>query len=68
MKRERAHRDEKGHRNDPAAGARKAEGGTADRHPRRWLILVVLCLSTLVLVVDNMGPYRVADGPRLPLP
>ncbi|MEU6826406.1 MFS transporter [Streptomyces atriruber] len=27
------------------------EGG---RHPRRWLILIVLCLSTLVLVVDNM--------------
>ncbi|MFD7001529.1 MFS transporter [Streptomyces mirabilis] len=25
-----------------------------DRHPRRWLILIVLCLSTLVLVVDNM--------------
>ncbi|GIH93750.1 MFS transporter [Planobispora siamensis] len=24
------------------------------RDPRRWLILVVLCLSTLVLVVDNM--------------
>ncbi|MFE9931789.1 MFS transporter [Streptomyces sp. NPDC005533] len=29
-----------------------AEAGT--RHPRRWLILIVLCLSTLVLVVDNM--------------
>ncbi|WP_020673024.1 MFS transporter [Amycolatopsis nigrescens] len=25
-----------------------------ERNPRRWLILVVLCLSTLVLVVDNM--------------
>ncbi|MFI6325595.1 MFS transporter [Nonomuraea sp. NPDC050556] len=25
------------------------------KHPRRWLILVVLCLSTLVLVVDNMA-------------
>ncbi|MEV7924310.1 MFS transporter [Kitasatospora sp. NPDC088779] len=25
-----------------------------DRQPRRWLILVVLCLSSLVLVVDNM--------------
>ncbi|SEG99540.1 drug resistance transporter, EmrB/QacA subfamily [Nonomuraea solani] len=25
-----------------------------DRHPRRWLILVVLCLSTAVLVIDNM--------------
>jgi EmrB/QacA subfamily drug resistance transporter len=24
------------------------------RHPRRWLILNVLCLSTLVLVIDNM--------------
>ncbi|WP_158893788.1 MFS transporter [Amycolatopsis anabasis] len=24
------------------------------RHPRRWLILIVLCLSTLVLVIDNM--------------
>ncbi|MEV0380094.1 MFS transporter [Nonomuraea sp. NPDC050643] len=24
------------------------------RHPRRWLILVVLCLSTAVLVIDNM--------------
>jgi DHA2 family multidrug resistance protein-like MFS transporter len=27
---------------------------TTERHPRRWLILVVLCLSTLVLVIDNM--------------
>jgi EmrB/QacA subfamily drug resistance transporter len=26
----------------------------ADRHPRRWLILGVLCLSLLVVVVDNM--------------
>ncbi|MGX2995269.1 MFS transporter [Streptomyces sp. JNUCC 64] len=26
----------------------------ATRDPRRWLILVVLCLSTLVLVIDNM--------------
>ncbi|MGY0024565.1 MFS transporter [Streptomyces sp. YJ-C3] len=24
------------------------------RNPRRWLILIVLCLSTLVLVIDNM--------------
>ncbi|MFI6154119.1 MFS transporter [Kitasatospora sp. NPDC051170] len=24
------------------------------RHPQRWLILIVLCLSSLVLVVDNM--------------
>ncbi|MEV0299299.1 MFS transporter [Nocardia sp. NPDC050710] len=27
---------------------------TPIRNPRRWLILVVLCLSTLVLVIDNM--------------
>lgn len=27
---------------------------TQQRHPRRWLILIVLCLSTLVLVIDNM--------------
>ncbi|MGW3725608.1 MFS transporter [Streptomyces sp. NPDC000851] len=26
-----------------------------NRNPRRWWILVVLCLSTLVLVVDNMA-------------
>ncbi|GIF36569.1 MFS transporter [Actinoplanes xinjiangensis] len=26
----------------------------ADRHPRRWLILGVLCLSLLVVMVDNM--------------
>ncbi|MBE1486146.1 MFS transporter [Plantactinospora soyae] len=26
-----------------------------ERHPGRWLILVVLCLSTLVLVIDNMA-------------
>jgi MFS family permease len=25
-----------------------------EREPRRWLILIVLCLSTLVLVVDNL--------------
>ncbi|MEV0650652.1 MFS transporter [Phytomonospora sp. NPDC050363] len=31
-------------------------------HPRRWLILVVLCLSTLVLVVDN-GVLTVAIPP-----
>jgi len=29
------------------------------RHPRRWLILIVLCLSTLVLVLDN-GVLNVA--------
>ncbi|MFD9451546.1 MFS transporter [Streptomyces sp. NPDC059985] len=29
-------------------------GEGAGRDPRRWLILIVLCLSTLVLVVDNM--------------
>ncbi len=27
---------------------------TTGRHPKRWLILIVLCLSTLVLVIDNM--------------
>ncbi len=27
---------------------------TTGRDPRRWWILIVLCLSTLVLVVDNM--------------
>ncbi|MFD8750444.1 MFS transporter [Kitasatospora sp. NPDC059577] len=33
----------------------KFEGGNAvERNPRRWLILVVLCLSSLVLVIDNM--------------
>jgi EmrB/QacA subfamily drug resistance transporter len=26
----------------------------AAKNPRRWLILIVLCLATLVLVVDNM--------------
>ncbi|MDN0200436.1 MFS transporter [Streptomyces sp. S.PNR 29] len=31
------------------------EGRTETRNPRRWWILVVLCLSTLVLVVDNMA-------------
>ncbi|MFJ7043704.1 MFS transporter [Streptomyces sp. NPDC101112] len=30
------------------------ESGREGRHPRRWLILIVLCLSTLVLVIDNM--------------
>lgn len=29
-------------------------GQQQGRHPRRWLILIVLCLSTLVLVIDNM--------------
>ncbi|GAA2209684.1 MFS transporter [Nonomuraea monospora] len=24
-------------------------------HPRRWLILIALCLSTMVLVIDNMA-------------
>ncbi|MEU4572327.1 MFS transporter [Nonomuraea sp. NPDC023979] len=33
-----------------------------ERHPRRWLILLVLCLSTLVLVVDN-GVLTVAIPP-----
>ncbi|MHC6630558.1 MFS transporter [Streptomyces globosus] len=27
----------------------------ADRNPRRWWILIVLCLSSLVLVVDSMA-------------
>ncbi|MEI5098811.1 MFS transporter [Streptomyces sp. PmtG] len=36
---------------DEGAGGAAA---TLARDPRRWLILVVLCLSTLVLVVDNM--------------
>ncbi|MBF6333869.1 MFS transporter [Nocardia transvalensis] len=31
----------------------KIETGVA-RNPRRWLILIVLCLSSLVLVIDNM--------------
>jgi EmrB/QacA subfamily drug resistance transporter len=31
------------------------EGRMETRNPRRWWILVVLCLSTLVLVVDNMA-------------
>ncbi|MEC3913875.1 MFS transporter [Nocardia sp. CDC160] len=26
----------------------------AERNPKRWLILVVLCLASLVLVIDNM--------------
>ncbi|MFB8008152.1 MFS transporter [Nocardia sp. NPDC056000] len=26
----------------------------AQRNPKRWLILIVLCLSSLVLVIDNM--------------
>jgi EmrB/QacA subfamily drug resistance transporter len=26
-----------------------------ERHPRRWLILAVLCLSTIVLVIDNFA-------------
>ena len=25
-----------------------------ERHPRRWVILAVLCLTLLVLVIDNM--------------
>ena len=28
---------------------------TTERHPRRWLILVVLCLSTIVLIIDNFA-------------
>jgi MFS transporter, DHA2 family, multidrug resistance protein len=26
-----------------------------ERHPRRWLVLAVLCLSTMVLVIDNFA-------------
>ncbi|WP_405058566.1 hypothetical protein OG474_38370 [Kribbella sp. NBC_01505] len=29
------------------------------RHPRRWLVLIVLCLSTLVLMLD-IGVLNVA--------
>ncbi len=29
--------------------------GSAVRDPRRWIILMVLCLATLVLVIDNMA-------------
>jgi len=28
---------------------------TTQRHPRRWLILVVLCLSTIVLIIDTLA-------------
>ncbi|UGT40212.1 MFS transporter [Nocardia yamanashiensis] len=34
--------------------ARATDSPTAERNPKRWLILVVLCLSSLVLVIDNM--------------
>ncbi|RJO73366.1 MFS transporter [Nocardia panacis] len=34
--------------------AAKSEASGTRGHPRRWLILIVLCLSTLVLVIDNM--------------
>lgn len=34
--------------------ARATDSLTAERNPKRWLILVVLCLSSLVLVIDNM--------------
>lgn len=45
---------------------------TRSRNPRRWWILIVLCLSTLVLVVDSMAltvavPSMAADigaGPQ----
>ncbi|MEU8887173.1 MFS transporter [Streptomyces sp. NPDC048442] len=32
-----------------------AEKASSARNPRRWIILMVLCLATLVLVVDNMA-------------
>ncbi|MEV5310706.1 MFS transporter [Streptomyces sp. NPDC052610] len=35
--------------------ARTEQPQSQSRDPRRWWILVVLCLSTLVLVVDNMA-------------
>jgi MFS family permease len=28
---------------------------TTERHPRRWLILAVLCLSTIVLIIDSFA-------------
>ncbi len=28
---------------------------TTERQPRRWLILVVLCLSTIVLIIDSFA-------------
>ncbi|CAM5620644.1 MFS transporter [Streptomyces spiroverticillatus] len=31
------------------------EAGSVARNPRRWIILMVLCLATLVLVIDNMA-------------
>ncbi|WP_327143247.1 MFS transporter [Nocardia sp. NBC_01327] len=31
-----------------------ADSPAAQRNPKRWLILIVLCLSSLVLVIDNM--------------
>jgi hypothetical protein len=47
---------------------------TTERHRRRWLILVVLCLSTIVLIIDNFalnvavpaGLRRAAADPRPP--
>ncbi|MBL1073541.1 MFS transporter [Nocardia sp. 2] len=30
------------------------DSAAVERNPKRWLILVVLCLSSLVLVIDNM--------------
>lgn len=34
--------------------AAAATSPAAQRNPKRWLILVVLCLSSLLLVIDNM--------------
>jgi hypothetical protein len=28
---------------------------TTERHPQGWLILVVLCLSTIVLIIDSFA-------------
>ncbi|MFE0101387.1 MFS transporter [Streptomyces sp. NPDC059009] len=38
-----------------AQAAQSAQTTQAARNPRRWLILIVLCLSTLALIIDNMA-------------
>ncbi|QLY31312.1 MFS transporter [Nocardia huaxiensis] len=35
-------------------GTAALDSAAVQRNPKRWLILVVLCLSSLVLVIDNM--------------
>ncbi|MFD3516875.1 MFS transporter [Streptomyces sp. NPDC058657] len=37
------------------SAAQGSGAATAIRDPRRWIILMVLCLATLVLVIDNMA-------------